>query len=44
MPNEKISNVEKARHSLSHLLAIAVLEKYPSAKLGNGPSTENGFY
>ncbi len=44
MANEKISELEKARHSLSHLLAIAVLEKFPSAKLGIGPSTENGFY
>lgn len=36
--------MEKARHSLSHLLAAAVLEIYPEAKLGIGPAIENGFY
>ena len=34
----------KVRHSLSHLLATAVLEKYPETKLGIGPVIENGFY
>lgn len=32
------------RHSLAHLLAIAVLEKDPGAKLGIGPVIDNGFY
>ncbi len=35
---------DKIRHSLSHLLAIAVKAKYPKAKLGIGPTIENGFY
>jgi len=39
-----MSNIEKIRHSLSHLLAMAVLEKFPKAKLGVGPVIENGFY
>jgi len=34
----------KIRHSLAHLLAAAVLEKYPGVKLGIGPVIENGFY
>ncbi len=34
----------KARHSLSHLLAMAVLEKYPKTKLAIGPVIDNGFY
>jgi threonyl-tRNA synthetase len=34
----------KKRHSLAHLLAIAVLDKYPDAKLAIGPVIENGFY
>lgn len=38
------SEMEKIRHSLSHLLAMAVLEKFPRAKLGIGPVVENGFY
>lgn len=36
--------MEKQRHSLSHLLAIAVLEFDPNAKLAIGPVIENGFY
>src|SRR6056297_2534536 len=39
--NKKIENI---RHSLSHLLAAAVLETYPDTKLGIGPTIENGFY
>lgn len=39
-----MENSEKIRHSLSHLLATAVLDKWPEAKLGIGPTIENGFY
>ena len=38
---EKIDSI---RHSLAHLLAAAVLQKFPDAKLGVGPTVENGFY
>lgn len=38
------NNIDKIRHSLSHLLAMAVLEKFPKAQLGIGPVIENGFY
>ena len=37
-------NEETIRHSLSHLLAIAIKEKYPNCKLGIGPAINNGFY
>jgi len=37
-------NIEKIRHSLSHIMAQAVLEFYPKTKLGMGPAIENGFY
>lgn len=37
-------NLEKVRHSLSHLLAEAVLKRFPGTKLGIGPVIENGFY
>lgn len=37
-------NLEKIRHSLAHILAMAVLEKLPKAKLGIGPVIESGFY
>ncbi len=39
-----MGNLEKSRHSLAHLLAAAVLEKWPEAKLGIGPTIDNGFY
>ena len=32
------------RHSASHILAQAVLHLFPDAKLGIGPSIEEGFY
>ncbi|MFA6476165.1 MAG: threonine--tRNA ligase [Candidatus Paceibacterota bacterium] len=38
------NDINKIRHSLAHLLAIAVKAKYPEAKLGIGPTIENGFY
>ncbi|MDE2218541.1 MAG: threonine--tRNA ligase [Patescibacteria group bacterium] len=37
-------NIESIRHSLAHLMAIAVLDMFPKAKLGIGPTIENGFY
>ncbi len=40
----KKEQLEKIRHSLSHLMAMAVLEQYPNAKLGIGPTIDNGFY
>ncbi len=38
------SEVEKMRHSLSHVLAAAVRELYPTTTFGVGPAIENGFY
>lgn len=40
----KSPQTENIRHSLAHLLAAAVLKKFPKAKLGIGPTIENGFY
>ena len=36
--------LEVYRHSSAHLLATAVLELFPEAKLGHGPPTETGFF
>jgi threonyl-tRNA synthetase len=36
--------VQVFRHSAAHLLAAAVLELYPDAKLGIGPPTDTGFF
>ena len=34
----------KTRHSTAHVMAQAVMEIYPDAKLAIGPPIENGFY
>jgi threonyl-tRNA synthetase len=39
-----MKDLENKRHTLAHLLAAAVLEKYPHAKITLGPPIENGFY
>ena len=41
---EKQEKIQIKRHSLSHILAIAVLEMFPEAKLAIGPAIEDGFY
>lgn len=42
--SENQSKQENIRHSLAHLLARAVLEHHPEAKLTLGPAIDNGFY
>jgi len=37
-------DLEKLRHSASHIMADAVKQLYPDAKLGIGPAIEDGFY
>ena len=37
-------DLQVLRHSASHVMAEAVLELFPDAKLGIGPAIENGFY
>jgi len=36
--------LNKIRHSLSHIMAMAVKELFPEAKLAIGPVIEDGFY
>lgn len=38
------TDIHKARHSLAHVLATAVLQYDPQAKLAIGPATDTGFY
>lgn len=38
------SPIKKMRHSLAHLLAAAVVEKFSDAELAIGPPTAEGFY
>jgi len=41
---EDSSSLEVLRHSTSHILAYAVLELFPDAKLAIGPPIDEGFY
>ncbi len=38
------NQTEKMRHTLSHVMAAAVRELYPTTIFGIGPAIENGFY
>ena len=40
----KQKNLQTMRHSLSHILALAMQQTYPNVKFGIGPAIENGFY
>ncbi len=42
--NEQGKKLEVMRHSAAHVMAQAVLSLFPEAKLGIGPTIENGFY
>ncbi|MFQ3675026.1 MAG: threonine--tRNA ligase [Endomicrobiia bacterium] len=42
--DKNISELEVLRHSTSHIMASAVKELFPEARLGIGPSIEDGFY
>lgn len=42
--NEKDEKLHRARHSLAHILAKALMELYPSTKLTIGPAIDDGFY
>ena len=39
-----MASLEEKRHTLAHLLAAAVAERYPHAKPAIGPAVDNGFY
>lgn len=38
------NKMEAIRHSLSHLMSMAIEEMYPGAGLGVGPAVDDGFY
>ncbi len=40
----KEDRLERYRHSAAHIMAEAVTEVFPEAKLGIGPPIDNGFY
>lgn len=39
--NDQLHNI---RHSLAHLMAAAIVKKFPGTKLGIGPVIDDGFY
>ncbi|HET9495777.1 MAG TPA: threonine--tRNA ligase, partial [Chloroflexia bacterium] len=41
---ERQDRLYRLRHSAAHIMAQAVLELYPGAKIAIGPPIENGFY
>src|SRR5678815_831527 len=41
---EGMTDLERLRHSASHVLATAILKIWPEAQFAAGPPVENGFY
>jgi len=42
--SDQLEQLQNKRHTLAHLLAAAVIESYPHAKLTLGPAIDTGFY
>src|SRR5271168_5185240 len=40
----KMTELERIRHSCAHVLATAILRLWPDAQFAAGPPVENGFY
>jgi len=41
---EKMTELERIRHSCAHVMATAILRLWPEAQFAAGPPVENGFY
>ncbi|MCP5526349.1 MAG: threonine--tRNA ligase [Verrucomicrobiales bacterium] len=41
---EKMTELERLRHSCAHVMATAILRLWPEAQFAYGPPVENGFY
>src|SRR6266545_2470502 len=41
---QKMTELERIRHSCAHVLATAILRLWPDAQFASGPPVENGFY
>src|SRR5438094_9963752 len=39
-----MTDIERLRHSASHVFATAILKLWPEAQFAAGPAVENGFY
>src|SRR5207245_2299004 len=40
----QMTDIERLRHSASHVLATAILKIWPEAQFAAGPPVENGFF
>src|SRR5258705_3348504 len=40
----RMSELERIRHSAAHVMATAILRLWPEAQFAAGPPVENGFY
>src|SRR5205809_5336205 len=40
----KMTELERIRHSAAHVMATAILRRWPEAQFAAGPPVENGFY
>src|ERR1700744_2391893 len=40
----KMTELERLRHSCAHVMATAILRIWPEAQFAAGPPVENGFY
>src|SRR5258706_3595085 len=41
---QRLTVLERIRHSCAHVLATAILRLWPEAQFAAGPPVENGFY
>src|SRR5216683_7226662 len=41
---QKMTDLERIRHSCAHVMATAILRLWPEAQFAAGPPVENGFY
>ena len=41
---QKMTDLERIRHSCAHVLATAILKLWPDAQFAAGPPVDNGFY
>src|SRR5438874_13629191 len=41
---EKMTELERIRHSCAHVMATAILRVWPDAQFASGPPVETGFY
>ena len=44
MTAQKMTDLERLRHSCAHVMATAILRLWPDAQFASGPAVENGFY